>query len=149
MASKLKKCKVCENEIAVSAKRCPHCGAKNPKPIYKKWWLWVILIIVFIIIISDNSNSSVRKQNQEIQSEEKIDEKEKKCVTRDNYDKIQNGMTEEQVEEILGEPSMLSENELAGYGKTILKHYQERFSTKAIDVYFQNGKVVMKNWAEL
>ena len=41
-------CKVCKAEIAKNAKTCPHCGAKNKKPIYKKWWFWAIIIMVLI-----------------------------------------------------------------------------------------------------
>lgn len=48
MKSKLTTCKVCEKEIAKSAKKCPHCGAKVKKPFFKKWWFWVI--VVFLII---------------------------------------------------------------------------------------------------
>lgn len=44
--SKMIKCKTCSNEIASSAKSCPSCGAKNKKPIYKKWWVWVLAVIV-------------------------------------------------------------------------------------------------------
>ena len=38
--SKMKKCDTCGAEIAESAKRCPACGAKNKKPIYKRVWFW-------------------------------------------------------------------------------------------------------------
>jgi hypothetical protein len=31
-------CKECEGEVSTTAKSCPKCGAKVPKP---KWWLWV------------------------------------------------------------------------------------------------------------
>ena len=36
--SKMKKCDTCGAEIAENAKRCPACGAKNKKPIYKRVW---------------------------------------------------------------------------------------------------------------
>ena len=39
-------CKECGKEIAQSAKSCPNCGAKNKKPIFKKWWFWVIIVIL-------------------------------------------------------------------------------------------------------
>ena len=44
--AKLINCKSCGAEIASNAKSCPQCGAKNSKPIFKKWWFWVIIIIV-------------------------------------------------------------------------------------------------------
>lgn len=44
-------CKVCGNELAKSAKRCPHCGAKNKRPIYKRWWFWLFVAIVLYLAV--------------------------------------------------------------------------------------------------
>ena len=49
---KMKLCKTCGATIAKSAKRCPVCGAKNKKPIYKRVWFWLICIIVLIVIVN-------------------------------------------------------------------------------------------------
>ena len=46
----LKPCKACGKEMAKSAKACPHCGAKNNKPIYKRASLWIPVIIIVAII---------------------------------------------------------------------------------------------------
>lgn len=46
MSEKLKTCPVCGKEMAANAKACPSCGAKNKKPIFKKWWFWVLVIVV-------------------------------------------------------------------------------------------------------
>lgn len=51
MSEKMTKCKSCGNDLASSAKTCPNCGAKNKKPIFKKWWFWLIIVIVLIAII--------------------------------------------------------------------------------------------------
>lgn len=55
--SKLNVCKVCGKEIASSAKSCPHCGAKNKKPFYKKWWVWVIAGIIVAGMSSQDSEN--------------------------------------------------------------------------------------------
>ena len=55
--AKIISCKTCGAEIAASAKTCPHCGAKNIKPIFKKWWFWVI-IVIFIGAIGSSGGSS-------------------------------------------------------------------------------------------
>ena len=57
MSKKLTTCKACGQEIAKSAKACPHCGAKNKKPIFKKWWFWAI-IVVLIISIGTSGNDT-------------------------------------------------------------------------------------------
>lgn len=58
MSNKMTNCKTCGQEIASSAKRCPNCGAKAKKPIYKKWWFWVIIVIVISGIIAGASGDS-------------------------------------------------------------------------------------------
>ena len=45
MKSKIINCKTCNAEIASNAKVCPHCGAKNRKPIYKRFWLWFLVVV--------------------------------------------------------------------------------------------------------
>lgn len=48
---KMKACKTCGTMIAKNAKRCPSCGAKNKKPIYKRLWFWILVIAVVGVII--------------------------------------------------------------------------------------------------
>lgn len=62
--SKMTVCKHCGQEIAASAKVCPHCGGKNKPPIYKRWWFiaLIVLIVLYAIGSSDsNSGSSSSK----------------------------------------------------------------------------------------
>ena len=58
MANKLTTCKVCGAEMATNAKACPNCGAKNKKPIYKKWWFYLIIFVVIIGVIAGGSGGS-------------------------------------------------------------------------------------------
>lgn len=51
-------CKHCGQEIAASAKVCPHCGGKNTPPIYKRWWFIAIIILVVLGVIGSSSSSS-------------------------------------------------------------------------------------------
>lgn len=68
MAEKMIKCHACGKEIASSAKTCPSCGAKQKKPIFKKWWFWV-LVIIFIAIIfpkgEKNADDATPNNNQQ------------------------------------------------------------------------------------
>lgn len=60
---KMTTCKHCGQEIAASAKVCPHCGGKNKPPIYKRWWFIAIIVIIVLAVIggfgsSDSSGST-------------------------------------------------------------------------------------------
>lgn len=56
MSTKMTNCKTCGAEIASNAKSCPHCGAKNKKPIFKKWWFWVVVVLIVIVAFSGGGN---------------------------------------------------------------------------------------------
>ncbi|MBO4815901.1 MAG: DUF3862 domain-containing protein [Clostridia bacterium] len=139
----MKTCKDCGTEISKSAKICPKCGKKLKHTGLRVFF--GILVIIALVVISNSGNNT----NITDDTNSKTQTTAKSAVTKENYDKIKEGMTEQEVKEILGEPSSVSENEISGLGKTELKHYQEAFSLKAIDVYFNNGKVSMKNWTDL
>jgi len=75
MSQKMISCKACGKEIAASAKTCPECGAKNKKPIYKKWWAWAIVVVVLIAAVSgggdtDEPNNSATTSSQTATTEE-------------------------------------------------------------------------------
>lgn len=56
MKQVLMHCKVCGEEMAVSAKACPHCGAKNKKP---PIWLFAVAVFFFIAALGvAGSNAS-------------------------------------------------------------------------------------------
>ncbi len=63
-------------------------------------------------------------------------------VTLSNYNKIQNGMTIEQVKEILGSPT---EEQNGGVGPLEATSMVYRSRQNEITINFVNGKVVMKN----
>jgi RNA polymerase subunit RPABC4/transcription elongation factor Spt4 len=71
--NKMTTCKSCGKELAKSAKTCPSCGAKNKKPIYKRWFFWLIAIIILIFVISatGDDDETIENEAQEIQTEEK------------------------------------------------------------------------------
>lgn len=50
-APKMTVCRTCSNPIAANAKVCPHCGAKNKKPIYKRGWFILLVVVVVIAVI--------------------------------------------------------------------------------------------------
>ena len=57
MANKMINCKICGAEIASSAKVCPSCGAKNKKPIYKKWWFYALVVVILLGVIGGSGGN--------------------------------------------------------------------------------------------
>ena len=59
MKDKLKECKTWKKEVAKSAKKCPHCGARLKRgPLFK---LFIGIIIVFCIQVLWGFGSSVKR----------------------------------------------------------------------------------------
>ena len=59
MSEKITNCKACGQQVAKSAKKCPHCGAKNKKaaPV----WLVIVAAIFLIAIIASTANDEPKK----------------------------------------------------------------------------------------
>ena len=105
MSKKLTTCKACGQEIAKSAETCPHCGAKNKKPIFKKWWFWAIIVVLIIAIgtsgndtDSGNTSNNTTNPNQNISSNDTnstTDNKPKEPAKTEYYvgDTIEDGNT--------------------------------------------------------
>ena len=64
MSSKMVNCKACGKEISAKAPACPNCGAKNKKPIFKKWWFWLIIIVAVFAVLG-NTDPNPNKDNKE------------------------------------------------------------------------------------
>ena len=57
-------CPKCGVEITDNrAKKCPECGAKNSKPIHKKWWFWVIIAIIVVAIADGTTSNSTQSSS--------------------------------------------------------------------------------------
>lgn len=56
MKGKMINCKVCNAQIAKSAKTCPNCGAKSKKPILKRWWFWVLAVLLLFTLVGSCSS---------------------------------------------------------------------------------------------
>lgn len=69
--SKMINCKSCNAEIAASAKRCPHCGAKNKKPIYKRPWFIVLIVIIVVGVFAGGGSDEPTSQNTDSSAPEK------------------------------------------------------------------------------
>ena len=56
--SRMIHCKTCGAEIAANAKTCPACGAKNKKPIFKRWWFWVVIVLVILAALGSSGSKN-------------------------------------------------------------------------------------------
>ncbi|WP_242224565.1 DUF3862 domain-containing protein [Bacillus cereus group sp. BfR-BA-01380] len=91
------------------------------KPFYKKWWFWVIVVIIVAAAAGGNSGNKKEeakttstepkqetKQEQPKKEEPKKEEtkkeeaKNKPGVSKAEFDQIQNGMSYEEVKNIIG-----------------------------------------------
>lgn len=51
MRQHMMRCKSCGEEIAKPARTCPHCGAKNRKPLYMRAWFILLIVISLLFTI--------------------------------------------------------------------------------------------------
>ena len=68
MSKKMIPCRTCGEEIAANAKVCPHCGAKNKKPIYQRWWLWAVVIVAAIAAFGGTGGKDKTEKEREPQT---------------------------------------------------------------------------------
>ena len=117
-------CKECGAEVSKSAKVCPKCGKK-----LKHTGLRIFLAILFVIIgigaLASSGNENLNNTSSESSSTSKS------VVTKENYDKIEKGMTKTDVKEILGEPTSVSENETPRNWNYGIKSLSRSFFTKS------------------
>ena len=90
MKEKLKTCPVCGKEMAAGAKACPSCGAKNKKPIYRRWWFWVLVVLVIAAVGSamgseDNGGTDTPQQETTGTPESGAGQAEEPAVTYTAY----------------------------------------------------------------
>ena len=129
----MKKCKYCQSEIDSKAKICPQCQKKQSNPIVTAIRLFIGIIITFIgigMLVSDIGST---------------EPKEEKCyITLEEFNKIQNGMTYDQVKEIVGcEGTINSESEVMGSKMTIYSWYGKDGISNA-NVNIQDNKLINK-----
>lgn len=72
-SKKMISCRTCGADIAKSAKVCPSCGAKNKKPIYKRWWLWVLVLLLVIGMMPGGETDQVKADAPDPAPSEKIE----------------------------------------------------------------------------
>ena len=147
------KCPKCKEEIIDGAKKCKHCSADLRNWFAKhKFLTGILALIVLVIIISaagggkkDGSSDSSKPAN-DTSSQPTKTESTKKFNIDELYAKIDTGMNESQVKEIITkDPINCTESESQGIGTMKLCTYGNVFiDSGSIMVTYFNDKVYSK-----
>ena len=140
----LRNCKECGAEVS-SKGVCPKCG-KDQRNFFMKHKVFTFILVVIIlgVVVGATGSESGNKTNNSTVTSATAEQKQEK-LNYEKFNKIQTGMTYQQVVDIIGEDgTVLSESEIANIKTTIYSWYGEGSIGANANVTFQNGKVTSK-----
>lgn len=115
---------------------------KEKRPVYKKWWFWILIVIIIsgIVSVGAGSNTIINNDINPVSSQVKEEK-----MTLEKFNKIEIGMTYQQVVDIAGEEGTLSTE--SSYGNQTMKIYYwyAKNGISNATVSFMNGKVNAKS----
>lgn len=124
-----KKCKYCQTDIPKKAKVCPNCK-RTIKGGPGCLVIFVLMIAFSGIMMSITSPGGSPSPE---------------LITMEEYNKIQSGMTYDEVKEIIGSGGELTSTVSAnGYTVSIYSWYGNKTTGANANVTFENGKVIGK-----
>lgn len=140
----LKICKECGAEVS-SKGVCPKCGKDQRNFFVKHKVITFILVVIILgVVVGMNGSENKNNNNNSILTSTTAEQKQEK-LNLEKFNKIQTGMTYQQVVDIIGEDgTVLSESEIANIKTTIYSWYGEGSIGANANVTFQNGKVTSK-----
>lgn len=130
-----KKCKHCQSEIAKKAKVCPVCK-RNLKANGCLTFIVAFIIVGIITIIGAQTlNDNVQKELSGVSDETEF-------ITLNEFNKIKNGMSYDEVCEIVGsEGTVSSESGSGQYSLKIITWYGNGTAGSNANVSFTNNEV--------
>lgn len=133
----MKNCKECGSKISSNAKVCPKCGKKLKHTGIRALVGIAIIFIGIYCSISITQNNTTPTGSSITQEQTK--------VTLEKFNKIETGMTYQQVIDIIGEEGTISTE--SSYGNQSMKVYYWYASNKIANatISFMNGKVTAKS----
>lgn len=134
--STIKYCKFCRSQIDPKATVCPVC-----KRTQKKGHGCLLSIIIFVFIICGGIAMTINMGNSIQKSVSGVKDK-SEYITLEEYNKIESGMTYEQVVEIVGSDGTVSSQvESNGYKIVIISWYGNGVAGSNANVTFTNNAV--------
>lgn len=135
---KTKRCKYCQAEIPKKAKVCPNCK----RTLKSHGCLMSILIFIIIvcggIAMAINMDNSIQKSVSGVSDESEY-------ITMSDYNQIQEGMSYDEVKEIIGsEGQLTSTSSMNGYTISIYTWYGNGAAGSNANVTFTNDAVTGK-----
>lgn len=94
--------------IAKDAKTCPNCGAKNKKPVYRRWWFGILLLLV-IVIAAGTISDKVKEKKDEERYKETMEELEDLSAMQELLEETESEITEESIVEEESEEDIVQE----------------------------------------
>lgn len=135
---KTKKCKHCQSEIDKKAKVCPVCKRAQKKVGCLTFIVAFVIVIGAGGVIASLQNKSVQKSVSGVSGESEY-------ITLDEYNAIENGMSYDEVVEIIGsEGTSTSEASSGDYSIKIITWYGNGMAGSNANVTFTNDKVTGK-----
>lgn len=139
---KLKKCKYCQVDIPKKAKVCPNCKRNLNSG---GGCLTVILGVFIFCGLIVFGIGSVIGENDAIQRTVSGTTDDSEYISMEEYNKIETGMTYEQVKEIVGSAGEVSSQvESGGYKIVIITWYGNGVAGSNANVTFTNNEVTGK-----
>ena len=134
----MKKCKYCQTEIDSKARVCPNCH----RTLKGRGCLIVILTIIIVfgggIVMTISMNDFTQKSVSGVSNKSEY-------ITMEEYNQIENGMTYEEVKEIVGSNGEVSSTvSMNGTTVTIYTWYGNGVAGSNANVTFTNNEVTGK-----
>ena len=143
---KMTTCKHCGQEIAASAKICPHCGGKNKPPIYKRGWFiaLIVLIILYAIGSSDSSSNTASSTSTSASSAKAEVSNSSSSVTVSSSVESDSSTSEIPSTPTLSEDEYRAECETVKYKD--LCRYPDQYAGKKITITGKVQQIMDANW---
>lgn len=129
---KMKKCKYCKTEIDSKAKICPQCHKRQTNVVLRGIQIFFGFILFFAglgVIYSSIDN---------------VDDNEKCYITLEEFNNIENGMSYEQVKNIVGcDGTIVSDTQVSGFKMTIYSWYGKDGISNA-NINIKDNKLINK-----